>query len=460
VDSEGGFLVAPEFAPGIWQRSYETSQLASRCFDQPMSSNRLVVPAVDEDSRADGSRWGGVQSFWLGESGTFTPSQPKFGTRELIAKKLIVLSYMTDELGQDAPAFASYLNKVVPQEFAFKIDDAIYNGTGAGMPMGFMNSGALLTIARDAGDTGAVITSKDIFHMWKRRFVGASTDLVWLINQDTEDQLWDLTRGSGTAVELLYTGPGARGNTSNYGVMFGKPVIPVEYAATLGTPGDIALVSLSQYYLARRAGVQMDTSIHVQFLTDQQAFRWKTPPRWPACLEEAADPEERHEHAVAVHRLRHQVVTPNSRLRPRTVMNRFAAESLTLRTLRRKESLNECKRLSSGRVGACCQRSASGRCNRREDEPSREAGDRWPSLLYSAVRRFCRGGHWGNGSGRYCNSGCGLERCWCSCNPVSRLQAGDCRCGERRSRFWDRRQRFRIRAFRKRRDLLCDRDRR
>jgi hypothetical protein len=72
---------------------------------------------------------------------------------------------------------------------------------------------------------------------------GASrADLVWLINQDTEDQLWDLTRGSGTAVELLYTGPGQRGNTSNYGVMFGKPVIPVEYAATLGTPGDIALV--------------------------------------------------------------------------------------------------------------------------------------------------------------------------------------------------------------------------
>jgi HK97 family phage major capsid protein len=275
VDSEGGFLVAPEFAPGIWQRSYEASQLASRCFDQPMTSNRLVVPAVDEDSRADGSRWGGVQSYWLGESGTLTASQPKFGTRELIAKKLVVLSYMTSELGEDAPAFASYLDKVVPSEFAFKIDDAIFNGTGAGQPLGFMNSGALLKIAKASTDSGAVISAKDIFAMWKRRFVGASSDLVWLINQDTEDQLWDLTRGSGTAVELLYTGPGQRGNTGNYGVMFGKPVIPVEYAATLGTPGDIALVSLSQYYLARRAGIQMDTSIHVQFLTDQQAFRWK-----------------------------------------------------------------------------------------------------------------------------------------------------------------------------------------
>lgn len=277
VDSEGGFLVAPEFAPGIWQRTYEASQLASRCFDQPITtSNRLVVPAVDEDSRADGSRWGGIQSFWLGESGTYTASQPKFRTMELIAKKLIALTYVTEELAADGPAFSSYVDKVVPLELAFKIDDAIYNGTGAGMPLGFMLAGALLTVAKAGTDSGAVISNTDIFNMWKRRFIGASGDLVWLINQDIEDQLWNLTRGSGTAVELLYTGPGQRGNNSNYGVMMGRPVIPVEYAATLGTPGDITLVSLSQYYLARRSGVQMDTSIHVQFLTDQQAFRWKT----------------------------------------------------------------------------------------------------------------------------------------------------------------------------------------
>lgn len=275
VDSEGGFLVAPEFAPGIWQRAYAASDLASRCFDQPMTSNRLLVNAVDEDSRVDGSRWGGVQSFWLGEAGTLTPSQAKFRQMELIAKRLIVLSYATDDQLADTTALAAYLDKVVPLEFAFKVDDAIYNGTGSGQPLGFMNSGALLTVAKDAGDTGAVISAKDVFQMWKRMWAPARKDAVWLINQDVEDQLWDLTRGSGTAVELLYTGPGQRGNNSNYGVMFGKPVIPVEYAATLGTPGDITLASFSQYYLARRSDIEAATSIHVQFLTDQQAFRWK-----------------------------------------------------------------------------------------------------------------------------------------------------------------------------------------
>ena len=276
IDSEGGFLIAPEFAPGVWQRTYEASQLASRCFDQPMTaSNRLVVNAVDEDSRADGSRWGGIQSFWLGESGTFTPTQPKFRTMELVAKKLIVLTYATDEQLVDGPAFSAYVDKVVPLELAFRVDDSIPNGTGAGQPLGYMNSGALLTVAKASADSGKVITAADILAMWKRMWAPSRKNAAWFINQDVEDQLWNLTRGSGTAVELLYHAPGDKGSFGNYGGMMGVPVIPIEYAATLGTPGDIVLADLSQYYLARRSGVQMDTSIHVQFLTDQMAFRWK-----------------------------------------------------------------------------------------------------------------------------------------------------------------------------------------
>ncbi len=276
VDSEGGFLVAPEFAPGVWQRTYDASNLASRCFDQPMTrSNKLTVNAVDEDSRADGSRWGGIASFWLGENQPYTSSQPKFRQMELVAKKLIALTYATEEQLVDGPAFAAYVDKVVPLELAFRTDDGIYNGTGAGMPLGFMNSGALLTVSPASGETTPTLSNTDVFEMYKRMWAPSRKSAVWFINQDVEDMLWNLTRGSGTAVELLYKGPGQNGNNGQYGTLMGRPVVPVEYAATLGTPGDIVFADMSQYYLARRSGVQMDTSIHVQFLTDQQAFRWK-----------------------------------------------------------------------------------------------------------------------------------------------------------------------------------------
>ena len=277
VDSEGGFLIAPEFAPQLWQRTYEVGQILRRCFRQPMTSNRLVINAVDEDSRADGSRWGGIQSYYLGEGGTYTGTKPKFRRMELIAHKLIALVYATDEQLEDGPAFANYVDQVVPQELSFRIEDNIVNGPGAGAPLGYLNSGALIKTTKDpTGDaSGVTFCAQDIFNMWARRW-GNALDLVWLINQACESNLWNLTRGSGTAVELLYTPPGMRGNNGNYGVMFGAPVIPVEYAAAPGTPGDISLVNLSQYCFApRNEEARMDTSIHVAFLTGEQAFRWQ-----------------------------------------------------------------------------------------------------------------------------------------------------------------------------------------
>ena len=53
-------------------------------------------------------------------------------------------------------------------------------------------------------------------------------------------------------------------------------MIPTEYNETLGTKGDIMLVDLSQYLLARKVneGIQQASSIHVEFLTDQTAFRF------------------------------------------------------------------------------------------------------------------------------------------------------------------------------------------
>ncbi len=275
VDAEGGFLIAPEFAQTLWQRIYSLGAVISRCFQQPMSSNRLIIPAVDEDSRADGSRWGGIQSFYEAEAATYQGTKPKFRPMQLTAHKLTALIYATDELLEDGPAFRSYCDNVVPQELTFRMEDNFYNGPGAGAPLGAMKSGALITIAKDAGQAAATISNTNIFGMWKRMPSYCRPDAVWMINQEIEDQLWNLTRGSGTAVELLYTGPGERGNNNSYGVMMGRPVIPVEYAAALGTPGDILLSSWSQYCNATKGETRMDTSIHVAFLTGEQAFRWQ-----------------------------------------------------------------------------------------------------------------------------------------------------------------------------------------
>jgi HK97 family phage major capsid protein len=74
----------------------------------------------------------------------------------------------------------------------------------------------------------------------------------------------------------MYTPPGANGNPGPYGRLLGRPVIPIEQAQTLGTQGDIMLLDLQSYMLAKKtSGIRVDTSIHVAFLTGEQAFRFQ-----------------------------------------------------------------------------------------------------------------------------------------------------------------------------------------
>jgi HK97 family phage major capsid protein len=75
-------------------------------------------------------------------------------------------------------------------------------------------------------------------------------------------------------VQLLYTPPGTRDNGGQYGMLLGRPVIPVEYCATLGTPGDIILADFSQYVAADKGAPQAASSIHVRFINDETTFRF------------------------------------------------------------------------------------------------------------------------------------------------------------------------------------------
>jgi HK97 family phage major capsid protein len=63
-------------------------------------------------------------------------------------------------------------------------------------------------------------------------------------------------------------------NAAPYSSLFGRPIVPIEYASTLGTPGDITLADFSQYVLADKRGMQAATSLHVRFLTDEMTFRF------------------------------------------------------------------------------------------------------------------------------------------------------------------------------------------
>jgi HK97 family phage major capsid protein len=275
VDAEGGFLVNPEFGKDILQRTYDVGEVAKLTFGMPMASNRLILPAVDEDSRANGSRWGGIQAFWDYEAGAYTASKPKFKQLQLTANKLTGLCYATEELLEDQDALQTYIGNTFPLEFAFKIDDAIVNGPGAGAPLGILTSAAAVVVPKDAGQATLTVSTTNILNMFARLWAPSMKNAVWFINQNVIPQLFPLTLGSGTAVQLLYFPPGMNGNPGPFGKMLGRDVIPIEQCASLTSQGDIILCDAGQYILGQKGGMRADSSMHVAFLTGEMAFRFQ-----------------------------------------------------------------------------------------------------------------------------------------------------------------------------------------
>jgi HK97 family phage major capsid protein len=261
-------LLAPQIAGGIIERMYGPAQLLPRVAadDIGPNSNSMLYNALDETSRADGSRWGGLLGYWMAEAGTITASQPVFRQMELKLKKVAALCYATDELLADAVALESWLSRTVPEELRFQVENAFYNGNGVGKPLGIMNSPALVSVTRiDANE----VDQTDIANMYARRWAGVS-DYVWLANPSVFPQLINLTVGNFPF--LLPVSSGGQGDPRFS--LYGLPYIEVEYTAALGTTGDIMLASLSQYQIIRKGGVQAASSIHVNFTSDETAFRF------------------------------------------------------------------------------------------------------------------------------------------------------------------------------------------
>lgn len=275
VPSDGGYLIQKDFSTALLARVNELSQLKSRIRTIPIGpdSDGLKLPAVNETSRATGSRWGGIQMYWGAENDAATAKKPSFRTMELELKDLIGLAYVSNRLLRDASAVESVFMQAFSEETVFMVEDSLVNGDGAGKPLGVLNSPAVVSVAKEAGQAAATIVFENIQKMWSRLWARSRANAVWIYNQDCEPQLNGMTLAIGTGGVPVYLPPGGL-SQSPFGTLMGRPLIPVEYCATLGTTGDIMLVDFSQVVGIEKDAMQADSSIHVRFTTNENTFRF------------------------------------------------------------------------------------------------------------------------------------------------------------------------------------------
>ena len=264
--TDGGFAIPPDFREAIMAKAFGEDSLISRTDQQPISGNSLTFPTDMT------TPWGGagITSFWTGEAAAITQSKPVLEDVTLRLNKLSVLVPVTDELLEDAPAMGSYVTRKAAERIDFKVSDAIAYGTGAGQPLGFMNSSALVSQTKEGSQAADTIVAANVTKMLGRMPPQSRRNAVWLIHPDAEQQLPLMTIGD----QPVYLPPGGiRGEV--FGNLLGRPVIPHQVCQTVGDKGDIMLVALDQYLTVLKAGgIKAQSSIHLWFDQGITAFRF------------------------------------------------------------------------------------------------------------------------------------------------------------------------------------------
>lgn len=272
IDSEGGFLIETDKASSIITTSIETGVLSSRCSSQPISANAdsFSYMVADDRDRSTGKR-NGIDVYWKSEAATMGSSgKATLKERELRVEDLYGLLYVTNRMLRDAPAMAAYAQRCLREQFAFKIDMSIWQGTGVGQPLGIKNSDLPVTVAKETSQTAATIVAENAAKMLAR-FNGNMQRAAWFINRDVLPTLPFMKVGD-TPIYI----PGGSFANAPYGVLLGIPLVPIEFCATLGTVGDIILADFSEYMLISKGGMEAAESMHVKFLTDEMCYRFIT----------------------------------------------------------------------------------------------------------------------------------------------------------------------------------------
>jgi HK97 family phage major capsid protein len=263
-DAAGSFLVPAEFRQQIVDLVFANDDpFMDMISPDPTSSNR--VQGLGDES----TPWGtsGIVARWRAEAEQMQPSRLALTPRETKLNELYCFVLATEELLEDAPRVATLLTTKAAGAIRWVASDAFMYGDGVEKPLGYMESGALITIAKEAGQTADTVVRANIAKMFSRMINPGQAS--WIINSDALPSLIDVKSDQGVPLwqANFVEAPG--------GTLLGRPVIFSEHARSIGDKGDIQFVNPNGYEAFRKQnGVSFADSIHLYFDYNIRAFRW------------------------------------------------------------------------------------------------------------------------------------------------------------------------------------------
>lgn len=262
-----GFPVPPAFRQEVWDLVMgEELDLFNMVDAEPTERSSV------EHARDESTPWGatGVQARWRNEKSQMTESQTEEEASVVKLHSLYAFVLATDELLSDRPRLRNRLSTKAAEAIRWKLAESIIRGSGVGQPLGYINSPALVSVAKESGQAADTIVTKNITNMFSRLLAVSALRAIWLANTDILPQLVELMIGD----KPVYL-PGGNIAGAPFGTLLGRPVIFTEHAGTLGDQGDLQLIDPMGYYSPRRSATpDFAESMHLFFDRGETAFRW------------------------------------------------------------------------------------------------------------------------------------------------------------------------------------------
>ena len=261
--SSGGFAIPEEFSATAFDLALEQEIVRPRATVYGLSTPKKTVPATVLGDHSS-NLYGGVTATWEGEEAPITESAPEFRSVILEPKKLAAYTRVSNEWFEDNSAVR--IETMIANAISWYLDKAFLQGTGAGQPLGLLNSPALLTVNQDISEN---IGARDFANMWQALHPACRGNATWIIDNSRVSDLYYLDHAAFAETNMspaYLTGGISKAPPST---IFGQPVVYTEKL-----PADtILLADVSQYAIGLRREIRLMASIHEHFQNDQTSFR-------------------------------------------------------------------------------------------------------------------------------------------------------------------------------------------
>jgi len=272
--ASGGYLVPTEFLAELLKVPETAAIVRPHARKIPMRRRTLTIPMLDTTATPaaywDLQYFGGVMAYWTEEGVAKTETEPAFKQGELVAHKLAGYTQASDELlADDGIGLQALLLELFRGAITMREDFAFLRGTGTGMPLGILNSAALVTQDRA---TAGVISFNDLGRMVGKMLPSSYASAFWVVDITALPGLLNMVDGAGNAMFI----PNALGGIQQ-GIpltILGRPLLITEKLPTLGTTGDLILADWRYYLIGDRQMTTIAASEHFAFTSDLTTWRF------------------------------------------------------------------------------------------------------------------------------------------------------------------------------------------